>query len=543
MLTATGRRPFASGAKTLLVRGVACLTAGALATLALPGVALARFNSDTTSVPAAAHVITVDDDAVTANVAAGKAAWLRFVAPTSGYYAFSSSSEKDTYAALYKESGSGLSLITTDDDSADDGNFELVAELQANVAYYLACSYYASDVSGSYSVSVAPYDASDLSAYTVSTENVNLGTTPSADTLNLRVRAQFNSDIELKYGTDYQISGWYDSDDNKLEAAPTALGSYYVEVKGIGSYTGTKREYFAIVDFSDISNVYAYADDVMQGTALTADTLDLRVYPYDTDLDSEEDTPTLVYGTDYEISGWYDSYDNDEGQRVKLASPPTAVGGHYVEVKGIGSYHGTTRAYFEICSPYDLDTYSVSAKVSHVNGTLALTFLNRITDKSAKLTAGTDYKVTGWYDYYDDEGQKLAAAPSKAGEYQVRIEGAGTYSGTKYVYFEISEDLNSPISVPVPAAKPAAKKANTLKVAKKKVTVKKGKKKTVKVTKAQGKVTVKSSKKKVAKVSYSKKTGKITIKGKKKGKATVTVKAAGTSAYKSKSVKIKVTVK
>ena len=87
---------------------------------------------------------------------------------------------------------------------------------------------------------------------------------------------------------------------------------------------------------------------------------------------------------------------------------------------------------------------------------------------------------------------------------------------------------------------PAAKKANTVKASKSKVSVKKGKKATVKVTKAKGKVTVKSSSKN-AKVSY--KSGKITIKGAKKGKATVTVKAAGNASYKAKTLKIKVTVK
>lgn len=85
------------------------------------------------------------------------------------------------------------------------------------------------------------------------------------------------------------------------------------------------------------------------------------------------------------------------------------------------------------------------------------------------------------------------------------------------------------------------KKDNTLKVAKSKVTVKKGKKATVKVSSARGKVTVKSSNKKVATVKY--KSGKVTIKGVKKGSAKVTVKAAGNKDYKSATKTIKVTVK
>ena len=86
-------------------------------------------------------------------------------------------------------------------------------------------------------------------------------------------------------------------------------------------------------------------------------------------------------------------------------------------------------------------------------------------------------------------------------------------------------------------------KANTLKVGKAKVTVKKGKKATVKVKKAKGAVSVASSAKKIAKATYSKKTGKVTIKALKKGKATITVTAAGNSTYKAGSKTIKVTVK
>lgn len=62
--------------------------------------------------------------------------------------------------------------------------------------------------------------------------------------------------------------------------------------------------------------------------------------------------------------------------------------------------------------------------------------------------------------------------------------------------------------------------------------------KTLKVSKAQGKVTYKSSNSKVAKVTSK---GKVTPKA--VGKATITVKAAGNSAYKEKSVKVSVVVK
>lgn len=111
---------------------------------------------------------------------------------------------------------------------------------------------------------------------------------------------------------------------------------------------------------------------------------------------------------------------------------------------------------------------------------------------------------------------------------------AGTIPGNRFATgvcrFEIQGDY-------------AKLKANTLKVGKAKVTVKKGKKATVKVKKAKGTVSVASSAKKIAKATYSKKTGKVTIKALKKGKATITVTAAGNNTYKAGSKTIKVTVK
>ncbi len=92
----------------------------------------------------------------------------------------------------------------------------------------------------------------------------------------------------------------------------------------------------------------------------------------------------------------------------------------------------------------------------------------------------------------------------------------------------------------ITASKGTVKVANTIKAAKSKIAVKKGKTAKVAIKKARGKVTVTCSNKKV-KASY--KSGKLVVKGKKKGSVTVKVKAAGNASYKAGSVKVKVTVK
>ncbi len=161
--------------------------------------------------------------------------------------------------------------------------------------------------------------------------------------------------------------------------------------------------------------------------------------------------------------------------------------------------------------------------------------------------------------YADDNAGQLAVLADEGYEWYQNQSADSVYK-TKWAYYNGSsrasyysgtataEEPTNVIGIFEPSelwdqSIPPAPAANTIKVAKTKVKIKKGKKTTVKVTKAKGKVTVTSSKKKVAKATYSKKTGKVTIKGVKKGSAKITVTAAGNDDFKAGKKVIKVTVK
>ena len=146
-------------------------------------------------------------------------------------------------------------------------------------------------------------------------------------------------------------------------------------------------------------------------------------------------------------------------------------------------------------------------------------------DMEAKFAAG--------YKYYNANKTKDATIS--------RILSGKSLDGTKTYKFEGFEPSSTYANWANSYKDSTTKKANTVKVAKTKITVKKGKSVKVAVSKAKGSVSVTSSKKTIAAVKY--KNGKVIITGKKKGTAKITVKAKGNSSYKAATKTIKVTVK
>ena len=284
------------------------------------------------------------------------------------------------------------------------------------------------DLTGNYSMQVDgdsdDEDSHDLSNLYVSHQNVPLGTTPSAESLDLKVYPygideydydyDYDDDVELlEYGVDYEISGWYAYsnyyDFEKLSAAPTAVGQYYVELTGKGDYTGSQRVYFRVIDTYDVSQLEAYADNVRVGTVLSADSLRLRVYPYDW---YYYDESALAYGEDYEITGWY-NWDETTRDYVQLEAAPTEIGTYYCQISGVNRYHGSRYVGFRILDPYNLsDCFHASANDISLGtipdaDTLGLRVVDG-DDSAVTLKYGTDYEISSWYSYdYDYENSLL----------------------------------------------------------------------------------------------------------------------------------------
>jgi len=75
---------------------------------------------------------------------------------TTGYYTFDSSSSFDTYGYLYQEnfypSYPSYNLMSSDDDSAGSGQFQLTGNLQSDIKYVLVFTTYAQRTTGPFSI-------------------------------------------------------------------------------------------------------------------------------------------------------------------------------------------------------------------------------------------------------------------------------------------------------------------------------------------------------------------------------------------------------
>ena len=76
--------------------------------------------------------------------------YIRFIPEVSGYYSFSSSSDNDTKVYLYNNN---FSSIVYDDDSGENGNFDLRYELEAGKTYYFGVGFWSSNT-GSFDVTL-----------------------------------------------------------------------------------------------------------------------------------------------------------------------------------------------------------------------------------------------------------------------------------------------------------------------------------------------------------------------------------------------------
>ena len=190
----------------------------------------------------------------------------------------------------------------------------------------------------------------------------------------------------LTLGTDYSVA--YSNNTN--------VGTATVTITGVGNYTGTKTQTFAITSKPVISLTIApIADQTYTGSALTPA------------LVVKDGATTLTQGTDYSVA-----YSNN-----------TNVGTATVTITGIGIYVGSKTQTFAIVAKA-ASTLSIDAIDNQTYTGAALTPMVVVKDGSTTLTGTTDYTVA----YTNNTNVGMAT---------VTITGAGNYSGTKGQTFAI----------------------------------------------------------------------------------------------------------
>ena len=241
-----------------------------------------------------------------------------------------------------------------------------------------------------------------------------------------------SSDYSLVMDTDVRLKGFCTADGENLDSAPSAVGSYYVVFEGIGTYLGTVKVWFEIVDGSDLSSASV---SLSTGYPKLIDgSINLVVTV--TDVAGNE----LAEGVHYELS--YEGYDdNDELVSVEA---PTTPGDYVVRATAIegGGYTGATSGYwFTVVDPHDISGSDFGCYLGKsynrplIDGAFDLSDLklyNSIED--TYLILGTDYEIAGFEDNY---GAAFTNPPTTPGWYRVVVRGIGAYKGVRTCSFRL----------------------------------------------------------------------------------------------------------
>jgi hypothetical protein len=191
----------------------------------------------------------------------------------------------------------------------------------------------------------------------------------------------------LVAGTDYELS----------YADNTDVGTATVTITGAGNYSGSQEVTFDIT----AKSLAAFTVDALDAQTYTGSALTPSVVVKD-------GTTTLVAGTDYELS----YADN------------TDVGTATVTITGAGNYSGSQEVTFDITAK-SLAAFTVDALDAQTYTGSALTPSVVVKDGTTTLVAGTDYELS----YADN---------TDVGTATVTITGAGNYSGSQEVTFDIT---------------------------------------------------------------------------------------------------------
>jgi gliding motility-associated-like protein len=185
----------------------------------------------------------------------------------------------------------------------------------------------------------------------------------------------------------------------------TNVGTATVTITGVGNYSGTKTQTFAIVKLVSSTTIDPIANQTYSGSALTPA------------LVVKDGATTLTLNTDYTVA-----YTSN-----------TIVGTATATITGIGNFTGTKTQTFTIVAKA-ANTLTIDAFANQTYSGSALTPAVVVKDGNTTLTLGTDYTV----DY---------TANTNVGTATATITGIGNYTGTKTQTFGIVAKAASTLTI------------------------------------------------------------------------------------------------
>lgn len=241
---------------------------------------------------------------------------------------------------------------------------------------------------------------------------------------------------DLTEGVDYVFDHFEDNQGNDLGDSVTEVGSYNAVIRGEGSYTGTKKLRFSIVDPYDLSRAWLniYNAALIDGTA----TPEYKVYD-STDTELEP-------GTDY-VLVYVDEYDR---KVTSLTEPGTYYA--YAKPGSNGKYNGKTGKqgftvyalndisagdWYGYFTPNSLELSDIKAGKYPVPTICRATYDDEgeVVDR-LELVEGEDYIL----DHIEDENgeqQYGTTFPTDTGYYVAYYKAQGDYTGTRGIAFTI----------------------------------------------------------------------------------------------------------
>ncbi|MBR5801108.1 MAG: hypothetical protein IKY23_13725, partial [Lachnospiraceae bacterium] len=215
---------------------------------------------------------------------------------------------------------------------------------------------------------------------------------------------------ELKEFTDYIVEYYAEQNPaERLSEVPADAGKYIAVVTGNGNYAGYVEKTFSITPYPLADNAVTISDKGYDGQPFAAYSVKVL-------------NRTLTEA-DYKVT-----YYAKEPAVAALAGAPVDSGSYIAVFEGRGNFAGTIEKEFAI------NKVSVSkAQVNLLYGADDVVSGITVSLNGRELTAG-DYTY-GFFAKATDEA--LAEAPTKIGDYYVKVTGQGNYEGEKIVEFSI----------------------------------------------------------------------------------------------------------
>ncbi len=233
----------------------------------------------------------------------------------------------------------------------------------------------------------------------------------------------------------------YDEEDWTTDL-PSVADYYYVEARANddSAYSGSTISEFRVVDgkvldsisFKDGYSTFSYGSSV-------ASRIEVRDYD----------------GNDVDSSNYELVFVDEDGD--ELASEPTDAGKYsvYAKAKDGSGYSGEVGTSYTLVDPTDIGNYGLYASVTLAGkapdiASSGLQYWDLQKNESVyKKLSANDLAIVS-YTKADDESQTTTEPPTEAGTYNVKIEGANGFTGSKTLtvtYYAVSDFSHATLKV------------------------------------------------------------------------------------------------